>query len=218
MFKKITILLLLLSLCSCTKEKNNNPIEDIPDVTIDEPIVPKYNDENPVKVGLYQNGNLVKEITAPIVDDVDIGSFDVYFTQEEHLGSSNTKNNFNKYYNNYENPEKYKIGFYISYEHTDGLKEATILSPKGMYAVSPIFNYLYDDIHQPNGAWYSHVEEGDVKDNTIYSSIKLYTAGSSDKIKSPITLTVFTYDTEDDFTEDGKYRGNSKYTITINKR
>ena len=88
-----------------------------------------------------------------------------------------------------------------------------------MYIVTPyIYNYLYDDIHQPDGAWYSHVEENQVTNETIYSSIKLYAAEKTNEISSPITLTVFTYDTADDFDESGMYRGNSKYTITIKKK
>ena len=37
--------------------------------------------------------------------------------------------------------------------------------------------YLYDDIHQDDGAWYSHLTEATTNDETVISSIKL-TAGS----------------------------------------
>ena len=60
-------------------------------------------------------------------------------------------------------------------------------------------------------AFWSHI------DNTIYSSIKLYLHKDTKTITSPITLTVFTYKDENDFI-DGHYRGNSKYTITINNK
>ena len=53
-----------------------------------------------------------------------------------------------------------------------------------------------------------------MKENTIISSIKLFTAHKGTSITSPITLTAFTYDSEDDF-KDNKYRGTSSYTITI---
>ena len=76
---------------------------------------------------------------------------------------------------------------------------------------------MYDDVHQADGAFYSHLEMSDVKDNTIYSSIKL-TGIETANIESPITLTVFTYDGDEDFDSDGNYRGNSKYTITINRK
>ena len=54
-----------------------------------------------------------------------------------------------------------------------------------------------------------------MKDNTIISSIKLFLAQEGKKITSPITLTVFTYDSDDDFTEDNHYRGISSYTVII---
>ena len=80
-----------------------------------------------------------------------------------------------------------------------------------------LYVYLYDDVHQPDGTWYSHLEPVDMKDNTVFSSIKLYFAQQGSKISSPITLTVFTYD-EDDIDSSGKYKGTSKYTITINTK
>ena len=97
------------------------------------------------------------------------------------------------------------------------MQEATITTPDKTFIFNPyIFIYLYDDIHQPDGAWYSHVES--MTDNTLFSSIKLTAIHNLNEITSPVTLTVFTYDTEDDFDEDGNYRGNSKYTININKQ
>ena len=42
--------------------------------------------------------------------------------------------------------------------------------------------------------------------------VRVYQVGEVD---SKILLTVFTYDTEDDFDENKEYRGNSKYTMTI---
>ena len=38
------------------------------------------------------------------------------------------------------------------------------------------------------------------------------------KVTSPITLKVFTYDDEEDFDEDGHYRGISSHTLIINKQ
>ena len=78
-----------------------------------------------------------------------------------------------------------------------------------------MYIYLYDDINQTPGTFYSHLEPEDMKDNTIISSIKLFLAQEGSKISSPITLTVFTYDGDEDFTEEKKYRGISSYTINI---
>ena len=88
-----------------------------------------------------------------------------------------------------------------------------MLNPKNQHKIYPyLYAYLYDDIH--SSGYYSHVAMEDVKDDTIYSSIKLYLHNNSEEITSPITLTVFTYKDDNEFL-DGHYRGNSKYTITI---
>ena len=76
--------------------------------------------------------------------------------------------------------------------------------------------YLYDDIHQEDGAWYSHVTEEEFNENTILTSIKLTGSTLTNDINSDITLTVFTYD-EDDFDESNNYRGISKDTIIIKR-
>ena len=78
-----------------------------------------------------------------------------------------------------------------------------------------LYVYLYDDINQEPNSYYNHLEPEDMKENTIFSSIKLFLAQEGEKITSPITLTVFTYNNEKDFTEDNKYRGSSSYTIEI---
>ena len=51
-------------------------------------------------------------------------------------------------------------------------------------------------------------------ENTLVTAIKIQSSYSIDQIASKITLTVFTYDTEDDF-ENNEYRGNSKYSMDI---
>ena len=222
MRKKLLLILCLLLVTGCTfgaDENLENSTSEEEETHEELPPVPVYVDENPVTVGLYQNGKLVKSVTAPVQASVDIASFDVYFTNEENVGGTNTKRNFNKYAANYENVNAYKIGFMISFSIDGEEITKTITGPKDTYIFGPyIYCYLYDDVHQPDGSWYSHVKENDVNDDTIYSSIKLYAVDDASKITSPITLTVFTYDTEDDFDEFGIYRGNSKYAITINKK
>ena len=215
--KKIVLLcFILLFITGCTEKKVNNLPESNELEEEIKVVEDAYKDDNPIKVGLYMDGKLLENYTAKIVDGQDIAVFEVYYTNESDVGSGSTKYTFNKYYNNYDDIDKYKIGFYLGFETTEGKMEATILDPSKMHELYYIYNYLYDDIHQADGAWYSHVEMEDVKDNTLYTSIKLYAGGYTYKITSPITLTVFTYDDMDDFDENGNYRGQSSYTITIN--
>ena len=77
--------------------------------------------------------------------------------------------------------------------------------------------YLYDDVNQKDGAWYSHITEEEYNDNSILTSIKLTGSTFTNEITSDIILTVFTYD-EDDFDENNQYRGISKDKITIKRK
>ena len=179
----------------------------------------KYEDDNPIKVGLYLKGKLVHEYNRVFTPIQDLESFDVYFTNEEDVGGTNTKNNFNRYYNNYENIGDYKVGFEISFDVGEEHHNNVILDPDVEVLMAPyLFLYLYDDVHQPDGSWYSHVTKDDYNENTIFSSIKLFMANNINDITSPITLKVFTYNDEEDFDETGHYRGISSYSITIYNR
>lgn len=212
--KKLLILfipILLLTSCSTTKE----PIKIDKQMDIN---VTTYKDDNPIKVGLYEDEYLIKEYNTTLANMKEITVFNIYYTQEEKLENNYIKYNWNKFYKNYQNIDKYKIGFNLSFMVGDKLYDKQFLDPTCEYLFSPyIYIYLYDDIHQPDGSWYSHVLDTEVNDNTIYSSIKLFMAQNATEITSPITLTVFTYD-EDDFNKDGLYIGKSKYTITINTK
>lgn len=212
MKKYLILIILLLTITSCKDDKTENI--EVPE--INETIITPYIDNNPIKVGLYSNGKLVTTYKNKFRNNVDIANFDVYFTNEKNVNDSNTKNNWNKYYNKYDNIEDYKIGFYITFKDSEKVYEKIVLDPDVEFALAPyIYIYIYDDIHVSDNSWYSHLTKDTYNEKTIFSSIKLYMAEHSDKIISPITLTVFTYKSKNDFNELGYYRGNSYYTITI---
>ena len=219
MKKGLLIILCIFLLVGCTNQKEENKVDIIENTTvIDEP-VETYKDDNPIKVGLYIDGKLLNELNKEFIDSQDLAVFDVYFTDEENVGTGSTKYLFNKYYNNYENIDNYKIGFEVSFDADNKHYEKVVLDPDVEFALSPyVYIYLYDDIHQADGSWYSHVTKDDYKDNTIFSSIKLYISGWSYQISTPITLKVFTYDGEEDFDEEGHYRGDSSHTVVINNK
>ena len=69
--------------------------------------------------------------------------------------------------------------------------------------------YLYDDVHQPDGAWYSHLLDEQVTDETLMTSIKVTTGEKIDEVQS-IYLTVFTYESNSDFDKGtGRYIGGN---------
>lgn len=91
----------------------------------------------------------------------------------------------------------------------------TFLKPDIFYFAKYFYVYFYDDIHQKDGTMYSHLEE--VNDNTLMTSIKIYAVDGIDNVQN-IILTAFTYDDEDDFDDNGNYRGSSSYTIEIKRK
>lgn len=212
MKKILIIIILLFTLTSCTK-KPNDPINLDDTLNIN---ISTYKDDNPIKVGLYVDEYLSKEYTTTKTNMQDITVFNIYYTNKEKLENNYIKYNFNKYYNEYENIDKYKIGFIISFSVNDKTYREQILTPDCEYLFAPyIYIYLYDDIHQTPNTWYSHLLKEEVNDDTIYSSIKLFKADHANEITSPITLSVFTYD-KDDFDNNHNYIGSSIYTTTIN--
>lgn len=218
MKKIFIILIVILLLTGCFKKEselntntNNEKKEEGKEIE-----TTVYKDDNPIVLGLYIDDSLVSSYTTDKISGKDIGVFNVYYTRSNKLESSNIKYNYNKYYNEYENIDKYKIGYIVSFTCGNNIYKEQILDANSTFSLSPyIYIYLYDDINQPDGSWYSHVLPEEVNDDTIYSSIKLFKADKISDITSPITLSAFTYD-EDDFDDDNNYIGSSIYTVTIN--
>lgn len=211
--KKILIIISLLLLTACSNQSSSPKNIDLDkqlDISIN-----TYQDNNPITIGLYEDEHLIKDYHVKLTNMKDITVFNIYYTNQDPLENNYIKYNWNKYYKNYENIDKYKIGFIISFEAEGKLYKEQILTPDCEYIFAPyLYIYLYDDINQPNGSWYSHLLPEEVNDKTIFSSIKLFMANKATDISSPITLTVFTYD-EDDFDSSNNYIGKSKYITTI---
>lgn len=212
--KKIILFITIFLILTGCEDRNDNSIKEI---NLDETIKTNtYVDNNPIKVALYEDNHIIKSYSTTLANFKEIAVFNIYYTNKEKLDSTNIKYNYQKYYNEYDNIENYKTGFYISFEAEGKKIEQLALDPTSKHAMTPyLYIYLYDDINQVPGTFYSHLEPEDMKDNTIISSIKLFLAQEGEKITSPITLTVFTYDSDDDFTKDNHYRGISSYTIKI---
>lgn len=221
--KKIGLigLVLLLSACSFNnsdtnleEDKNNDIIDEQEEI---------YVDENEVKLGLflydnnYHNKERIEDTYyANFTSGTDIGSFEVFLTDDAIVDGTNFKNTWNKYYSQYENIENYKIGFNIKFILNDGTSySGNYLEPDTYKFGEYFYTYLYDDIHQADGAFYSHLES--VNEDTLMTSIKIYAVDGIDRVDSLI-LSAFTYDTEDDFDSEGNYRGNSIYVIRIKRK
>lgn len=225
MKKIIFIMLSLMLLVGCNKkeEKQDEVIDDKKE-NVEPKEEEKYIDNNPIELSFYMyygkntNRKRLEAYQNSFITGQDLCSLEIYYTKEEMLSINSQKNLWDQYLQNYSNIDNYKIGYKISFTNiTNENISKYILSPKD---TEDVFNYiqlyLYDDIHVQDGAWYSHVTEGEYNANTILTSIKLTGGDKASEVTSDITLEVFTYD-DDDFDELGNYRGKSKATIIISR-
>lgn len=215
--KKILLMLVIL-LVGCTP-KEENKLENNNEFKQEEIIKEEYVDNNPIKLGLYlytggySNKEKLSTYETTFVSGSDIGSFEVFFTDEEVISGNSFKSLFNSYYDKYVSIDNYKIGYNIEFTLNDGtVNKFNLLKPDNYLYGDYFYTYLYDDVHVNDGEFYSHLES--IDDNTLITSIKIYAVDKIDDVKK-IKLTVFTYDSDDDFDEDGNYRGISKYSIDI---
>ena len=220
--RKILIVLSLFLLCGCSF---NNKIEPVIDEEInnnDTEMKDEYVDDNPIKVGLFSASGsyhnktkLVDTYYTDFTSGIDIGSFEVFFTDDSVVDGNNFKDTWNKYYNMYSNIDEYKIGFNIKFILKDGTNfNGNFLEPDIYKFGKYFYVYLYDDINQVDGTFYSHLES--MNDNTMITSIKIYAVDGIEEVENFI-LTVFTYKDNNDFDSDGNYRGNSIYGIRIKR-
>lgn len=226
--KKLSLLILILLLSACSIENNENhevqkENDNIETTVTEESQEEIYIDNNEVKLSLflydgnYWNKNRIEDTYyTDFINGTDIGSFEVFLTDDEAVNGSSFKNTWFNYYNNYENIESHKIGFNLKFVLKDGTHySANYFEPDTYKFGEYFYTYLYDDVNQADGAYYSHLEE--INEETLLTSIKIYAVDGIDKVDSFI-LSAFTYDTEDDFDDDGNYRGNSIYVIRIKRK
>ena len=201
------------------EEKNNNE-EQI----IQEEKEPEYVDENNVNLGLYvDNGTNLELITDDYYCDWSpenvMGLFYAIPSQENTLPNTNFDTMWKDYINNYPNANDCRIGYALEFTLNDGNQMYfTILNPDDAYYTFPkVMSFLYDDVNLVPGKAYYHITQDVMYDYTICSSLKLVGDVDTYTIASDIKLTAFCFDSEDDFDDNGRYRGNSSYTINIKK-
>lgn len=224
--KKLLIICFIFLFCGCFEKKENVSLTTTTTTTTTKP---SYIDDNPIKLGfyLYTNSytdrNLINNYEKIWESDTDIGSFEVFFTNEKNIPGSTFQTLWMNYFNLYSNIDKYRIGYHIKFSTSDGNNiDQNILRPSDAdNFFSYLQIYMYDDVHQEIGKWYSHVTNDEFNSNTLLSSIKLTNSITTDKINSDIELSVFTYDDYDDFDDfnvNNYYRGNSIYKINIKRK
>ena len=217
MYKKLIIIFIILILCSgCIKKEERKKEKKKVDVEL----VEKYEDLNNTPISFYSSNDsgLVKltKINKRLVSMEDIGIFQIYPSNLDTISiNSGFGNSFYNEWMKYNTNNNLKIGFNIKFSTDTEDISYNIFNPSNcMEKWQYLLNYLYDDYANRGKSFYSHIEENEYNENTLFTSIKVQSAGECNKIKDKILLTVFTYDSEDDFL-DGEYRGNSSSTLTI---
>lgn len=184
---------------------------------------PEYKDDNNVPISLYiEQGDELVKITEYSCDWSPENVLNLFYaipSEEDSISSYNFDSMWKEKIAAYPNGDKCRIGYQVSFKYNDGQTYTYNLKcPDDTYFTFPkVMTYLYDDVNLVPGKAYYHITQDVMYDYTIASSIKLVGDVDSDKIDGPITLTAFCFDSEDDFDEDGNYRGNSKYSITITR-
>ena len=217
MKKILLVLVVLLLFCGCTKKEK--VIEKAKEEKKEEVIEKDtYKDENKTPIGIYKvQGTTLTKLTkinvTPIVEQ-DMGVFQIYPSNEDNLTID--KGFGPAFYEEWSKYNNIKLGFNIKFSLADGRNISyNIFSPENTFDQwEYLMTYLYDDYNNFGKSFYSHIEKEQFNENTLMTSIKIQSSYSVDQINSKISLTVFTYDSEDDF-ENNEYRGNSSYTMDI---
>lgn len=213
----VIMIILLLFVSGCTKKEK---IETTTPEVIEENI---YTDDNPIILNFYlreNNGyNMIdKELHTPWVIYQDMPYLRVIPTNIKRIDSYYMQDVFPMYWNKYENHEKYKLGYNLKYNIGDKEYSYNIINPEDRK--QQVFNYMqiytYDDVTVGKGVWHDHLDNNEITEGVLMTTIKLCVSTLYKEITGPLKLTVFSYDDMDDFDPDTKeYRGNSKTTILI---
>lgn len=103
-----------------------------------------------------------------------------------------------KLWADYGDSDRAKIGYELTISLADGtdiVKKITKPSDTEEF-YDYIEIYLYDDIHQEPGAWYSHLTDGQITGDTLMTSIKVTAGVNVDKVVS-VGIKTFSYADED---------------------
>ena len=132
--KKIILLFSIFLILTGCEDKDAKTIQEI---DLDETIkINEYVDNNPIKVALYEDNHIVKSYSTTLDNFKEIAVFNIYYTNKEKLDSTNIKYNYQKYYNEYDNIDNYKTGFYISFEAAGKKIEQIELDSKSKNAIN----------------------------------------------------------------------------------
>ncbi len=216
MKKFIFVIMIIIFMAGCIQSKKVSEIKKSPQKK--EEVTNDYNDSNNTPIGIYKlSGNTLQRIDTinitPVVEE-DIGIFQIYPSNDDNIKLSKAFGL--SFYDEWIKYPNIKMGFNIKFtlQNNEDVSYNFFNPDHTFDKWEYLMNYLYDDYNNFGKSFYSHMESDEFNDNSLITSIKLQSSYSVDQVVSPIKLTVFTYDTDDDFI-DNEYRGNSFHTLTI---
>ena len=145
----------------------------------------------------------------------DIDCFEIFASTDETVTGKSFRAMWNAVWEPHEMRENAKIGFVIEFTCGDEQVRKTLLKPSDAAEFYDYLEiYMYDDINQTPGQWYTHLDDDDMKEETVISSIKL-TSGSKIGEVGDIILTAFIYNGDDCFNSKGEYIGTVLDSVVI---
>ena len=153
----------------------------------------------PNVIGLYYNDAGTRKLvagshTTAWTAGQDIKCYEAIASREPSIENSNFAALWNSYWEPFSNAKNTRIGYQIIiFLKAGGELSYDVRTPEDTQQNREyVETYLYDDVHQTPGEWYSHLEPDDVNAETIATSIKL-TAGSKIGDIEKISLTAYLY-------------------------
>jgi len=127
----------------------------------------------------------------------DVGCFGI-IPAVDGVSEKSYKSFWGKGWEDYPELEGMKLGYLLEFYLTGGEKvTVATLCPEDTEAAYNKYLevYIYDDVNQIDGQWYSHLLKWQMKDETIITSVKLTGGAEAYKVDS-IVLTAYLYDSE----------------------
>lgn len=202
------------------------PVETTAEMTLPQETEPPYIPEvYPDVIGIYipaDDGTKarvhVTEFSSSRKAKKDIDCFEVFASTDERVEGKSFRAMWNAVWESHENRENAKIGFEIEFLCGDTVVKKTLLKPSDAEEFYDYLEiYMYDDINQTPGQRYTHLDDKDMKEETVISSIKL-TSGSKIAEVGDIILTAFIYNGDDCFNSKGEYIGTVLETVLITQK
>ena len=204
----VLIFTLLTASVSCTSDKGGSSAPPtipssaatIPPLSVSpSQSVPAPDPDLPDRIGLYIDDGGTRRLveashSAPWIAGQDIECYEAIASQEASLTGTGFAEIWNTCWSQFPNTKNIKLGYTVELLFKTGeTRSFDVRSPEDAEENRDYVEiYLYDDVHQVPGEWYSHLEASDITEETIATSIK-FTAGSKIEEIEKIHLSAYLY-------------------------